>query len=120
MTEYLGAGFSSSRGRGKQKRRRTLWSPGRPGRVNRRQRGRVLDAGPEGRGQPAKRRGALRDRLRNVTKPEGPRLFVFNICRQFIRTVPVLPRDEIDIDDVDSCQGSGRTSHSDRVQNQPL
>jgi len=35
-------------------------------------------------------------------KPEGPRLFVFNTCRQFIRTVPILPRDEIDMDDVDS------------------
>jgi len=30
------------------------------------------------------------------------RPFVFNTCRQFIRTVPVLPRDEIDMDDVDT------------------
>jgi len=44
----------------------------------------------------------LRERLNNVTKPEGPRLFVFNTCRQFIRTVPALPRDEVDMDDVDS------------------
>jgi len=44
----------------------------------------------------------LRERLKNVMKPEGPRLFVFNTCRQFIRTVPVLPRDEIDMDDVDT------------------
>jgi hypothetical protein len=35
-------------------------------------------------------------------KPEGPRLFVLNTFRQFIQTVPVLPRDEIDMDDVDS------------------
>jgi len=27
---------------------------------------------------------------------------VFHTCRQFIRTVPVLPRDEIDMDDVDT------------------
>ena len=32
----------------------------------------------------------LRERLKNVTKPEGPRRFVFNTCRRFIRTVPVL------------------------------
>jgi hypothetical protein len=44
----------------------------------------------------------LRERLKNVTKPEGPRLFVFNHCRQFIRTVPALPRDDVDMDDVDS------------------
>jgi hypothetical protein len=37
-----------------------------------------------------------------VRKPEGPRLFVFDTCRQFIRTVPVLPRGQIDMDDVDS------------------
>ena len=35
-------------------------------------------------------------------KPDGPRLFVFKTCRQFIRTVPVLPRDETDGDDVDT------------------
>jgi hypothetical protein len=40
----------------------------------------------------------LRERLKNVRKPERPRLFVFNNGRQFIRTVPVLPRDEIDMD----------------------
>ena len=37
-----------------------------------------------------------------MTKPEGPRLFVFDACRQFIRRMAVLPRDEIDMDDVDS------------------
>ena len=35
----------------------------------------------------------LWERLKNVRKPEGPRLFVFDHCRQFIRTVPVLPVD---------------------------
>jgi hypothetical protein len=44
----------------------------------------------------------LRERLKNVLKPDGPRLFVFSQCRQFIRTVPSLPRDEVDMDDVDS------------------
>jgi len=33
---------------------------------------------------------------------KGPCLFVFNQCRQFIRTVPALPPDEVDMDDVDS------------------
>jgi hypothetical protein len=44
----------------------------------------------------------LRERLKNVVKPDGPRLFVFGNCRQFIRTVPSLPRDEVDMDDVDT------------------
>ena len=44
----------------------------------------------------------LCERLKNVMKPERQRLFVFNTCRQFIQTVPLLPRDEIDMDDVDS------------------
>ena len=44
----------------------------------------------------------LRERLKNVMKPEGPRLFVFNTCRQLIRTVLAQPRHEIDVDDVDS------------------
>ena len=43
-----------------------------------------------------------RERLKNVMKPEGPRLSVFNHCRQLVRTVPVLPCDEIDMDDVDT------------------
>jgi len=43
----------------------------------------------------------LRERLKNGMKPDSPRLFVFNTCRQFIRMMPVLPRDEIDINDVD-------------------
>lgn len=33
---------------------------------------------------------------------EHPGLFVFNTCEQFLRTFPVLPRDEDDMDDVDS------------------
>ena len=33
---------------------------------------------------------------------ESPGLFVFDTCRQFIRTVPVLQRDERDPDDVDT------------------
>ncbi len=37
----------------------------------------------------------LRERLKAVRKPEGPRLFVCNTCRQFIRAVSALPRDEI-------------------------
>ena len=44
----------------------------------------------------------LRERLKNVTKPEGPRLFVFDACRPFIQMVTVLPCDEIDMDDMDS------------------
>jgi hypothetical protein len=35
-------------------------------------------------------------------KPEEPRLFVFDNCRRFICTVPSLPRDDRDIDDVDT------------------
>ena len=41
------------------------------------------------------------ERLKSATKPEGPHLFVFSHYRQFIRTVPALPRDEVDMDDVD-------------------
>ncbi len=33
---------------------------------------------------------------------EGPGLYVFNTCRQFIRTVPMLPRDDKHLDDVDT------------------
>jgi hypothetical protein len=44
----------------------------------------------------------LRERLKDVLKPDGPWQFVFDTCRQFIRTVPVLLRDEIDMDDADS------------------
>jgi hypothetical protein len=40
-----------------------------------------------------KGRELLRERLKNVRKPEGPRLLVFNTCRQFIRMVPALATD---------------------------
>ena len=35
-------------------------------------------------------------------RSDEPRLYVFNNCTQFIRTVPVLPRSERDPDDVDT------------------
>jgi hypothetical protein len=37
-----------------------------------------------------------------VLPREEPGLFVFDTCRQFIRTVPNIPRSEKDLDDVDS------------------
>ena len=48
------------------------------------------------------------ERMRKMIKAatvypmEEPGLFVFNTCRQFIRTVPCLPRDMKDPDDVDT------------------
>lgn len=36
------------------------------------------------------------------TPMEDPGLFVFDTCRQFIRTVPTLPRDPVKTDDVDT------------------
>lgn len=46
----------------------------------------------------------LRGRLSESRKHpmERPGLFVFSNCRQFIRTVPTLPRDESKTDDVDT------------------
>ena len=44
----------------------------------------------------------LRERLKNSITKEGPGLFIFNTCRHFIRTVPVLPRDKTKSDDVDT------------------
>ena len=46
----------------------------------------------------------LRGRLQAgaADQMEEPGLFIFENCRQFIRTVPVLPRDERDPDDVDT------------------
>lgn len=46
----------------------------------------------------------MRTLLQNATaeRLEGPGLFIFDKCTQFIRTVPVLPRDEKDPDDVDT------------------
>lgn len=39
---------------------------------------------------------------RRMRPREEPGIFVFTNCRQFIRTVPVLPRDDKDLDDVDT------------------
>ena len=45
----------------------------------------------------------LRDRLDSVAKGEDkPGLYVFNTCRDFIRTFPPIARDPKDLDDVDS------------------
>jgi len=48
----------------------------------------------------------LRERLKNSIPVNGGRdkrgLFVFNSCRDFIRTIPVLPRDKNKPDDVDT------------------
>ena len=45
----------------------------------------------------------LRDRLDSVAKDEDkPGLYVFNTCRDFIRTFPPIARDPKDLDDVDS------------------
>jgi hypothetical protein len=46
----------------------------------------------------------MRDMLLAAAQPipEEPGLWVFNTCTQFIRTVPVLPRDEKKPDDVDT------------------
>jgi len=42
------------------------------------------------------------EKVERTTPREDPGIFVFTTCRQFIRTVPVLPRDDKDIDDVDT------------------
>jgi hypothetical protein len=48
-------------------------------------------------------RKMLKQAIPEKNRPrEKPGLFVFSTCEQFIRTVPVLPRDGRDIDDVDS------------------
>lgn len=50
----------------------------------------------------------IREYLKGVLPEQGqrirekPGLFVFDRCHQWLRTVPVLPRDEKDLDDVDS------------------
>lgn len=49
----------------------------------------------------------MRKMFENSKRPktgvrENPGLFIFDTCDQFIRTVPVLPRDEKDMDDVDT------------------
>jgi hypothetical protein len=47
---------------------------------------------------------ALRKRLKSVLQSplEEPGLFVFDNCTHFIRTIPVLPRDQRDPDDIDT------------------
>lgn len=47
---------------------------------------------------------AIRDRFKDSARPiiEAPGLIIFDTCRQFWRTVPVLPRDDKRIDDVDT------------------
>lgn len=48
-------------------------------------------------------RKALNNAKRPKTGPrEHPGLFVFSTCTQFLRTFPTLPRDEKDMDDVDT------------------
>lgn len=46
----------------------------------------------------------LRMLMANATKTprEGPGIYVFEHCTQFIRTIPVLPRDDVKTDDVDT------------------
>jgi hypothetical protein len=46
--------------------------------------------------------GLMRTRLKQAVTGEGPGLYVCSTCRRFIRTVPSLPRDSRDMDDVDS------------------
>ncbi len=44
----------------------------------------------------------LRALLQGAKTREAPGLFVFDSCLHFIRTLPVLPRSELDPDDADS------------------
>lgn len=44
----------------------------------------------------------FRDRLLNTLRGEGPGLYITNNCRASIATIPVLPRDPKDQDDVDT------------------
>jgi len=61
-------------------------------------------AAPTGSGSRVAGWEAMRRRLQASMKQpmEEPGLFVFNTCRQFIRTVPALPRDTRKIEDVDT------------------
>lgn len=57
--------------------------------------------------RPGSRKAGLeevRDRMKASTKSpmEDPGIFIFSTCTQFLRTVPVLPRDPKDMDDVDT------------------
>jgi hypothetical protein len=54
---------------------------------------------------PGSRKNGLeiaRERFRAATKGEGPAIYVMDNCRATIATVPVLPRDEEKMDDVDT------------------
>ena len=44
----------------------------------------------------------MRDRLENSAKGEDKGLYIFDRCRQTIRTIPVLPRDKRKADDIDT------------------
>ncbi len=44
----------------------------------------------------------MRRVLKQAKNREGPGLFIFDTCRQFIRTVPCAPRDDRDMDDINS------------------
>ena len=44
----------------------------------------------------------MRDMLENAVKGEGPGLYVMRNCQAFINTVPIIPRDTDDPDDVDT------------------
>jgi hypothetical protein len=60
---------------------------------------------PAQKGPGSRRQGwqVLRQLLKASTRwpMEEPGMFVFNTCRQFLRTVPVAPRDPADSDDID-------------------
>lgn len=64
-------------------------------------RGVVWTRSDKGRGS---RKAGLEElrRLLKVAKDGGPGLFIFDTCEQWLRTVPRLPRDSKDMDDVDS------------------
>lgn len=44
----------------------------------------------------------MRERLLNAIKREGPALYFMDNCRASIATLPILPRDEVQMDDVDT------------------
>lgn len=44
----------------------------------------------------------VRDRLENALTGDGPALYVMDHCREFIRQLPVMPRDPDDPEDVDT------------------
>ena len=85
MTDYLRAGFGGSRG-----------EEGRFGvtavRDDRTDAGEGVYWTPAHKDPGSRQDGwePLRERLKNVMKPAGPRLLAFNTCRQFIRAAPGL------------------------------